>query len=482
MEKAKVELYIYDLSKGMAKTLAPMLIGKSLDGIWHTSIVVHNREYVFNSSGVEHCKPGSTHLGPPLKVELLGYTEVELAIFTDYIQSLSESTFAASTYNIFSHNCNTFSEEVAQFLVGKSIPKYILDLPQEFLSGNLSPTVLTLLTLFEKQAQVTSTSQSTEREGSPDFDELNLLIEESRYNSFLREIRRKTDREKQLKRERKREKKRKKALKEGSSISVEEEDPEMTDTEIVNGNNAGSQLPSEQALAIEEEERREEEERKKAREPPVVFTDLIDVKSEFDALIGLIDGKISSEEQRSMEELSQYMLEDEGSWALSDGFLTFVGRLLQDQAFSIEVRIRIMNILAVAALKDDVILLLHQDRKDHFLMNYAFEIDRNSIEEQRALSLFIANMFENLSSSEWLLYISEWTFKGQQISNIRVTTKVGVHCLLADDAILQDRGSAIIHNLACKEVKTVVCIHVQYISLFWQAVARTDLTSFSSIH
>jgi hypothetical protein len=48
-----------------------------------------------------------------------------------------------------------------------------------------------------------------------------------------------------------------------------------------------------------------------------------------------------------------------------------------------------MNILAIAALKDDVILVLHQDRKDHVLMNYAFEIDRIAPEEQEALALFV---------------------------------------------------------------------------------------------
>jgi hypothetical protein len=48
------------------------------------------------------------------------------------------------------------------------------------------------------------------------------------------------------------------------------------------------------------------------------------------------------------------------------------------------------------------------------------------------------------------------------ISNIRCTTKVAVNALLSDNAVLQERGSAIIHNLACKEVKTVVCIpHTQ---------------------
>jgi len=46
--------------------------------------------------------------------------------------------------------------------------------------------------------------------------------------------------------------------------------------------------------------------------------------------------------------------------------------------------------LAVAALKDDVILLLHSDRKEHVIMNYAYEIDRLSKEEQEALALFVS--------------------------------------------------------------------------------------------
>lgn len=71
-------------------------------------------------------------------------------------------------------------------------------------------------------------------------------------------------------------------------------------------------------------------------------------------------------------------------------------------------------------------------------------------------------MFENLSSSEWLLYISEWSHNNQQISNIRVSTKVAVHSLLSEDQNLKDVGSAIVHNLACKEVKTVVCIVTNY--------------------
>lgn len=63
---------------------------------------------------------------------------------------------------------------------------------------------------------------------------------------------------------------------------------------------------------------------------------------------------------------------------------------MNDTQLQTEVRVHIMNILAVAALKDDVILVLHQDRKDHVLMNYAFEIDRHSLPEQEAIALFVS--------------------------------------------------------------------------------------------
>lgn len=84
------------------------------------------------------------------------------------------------------------------------------------------------------------------------------------------------------------------------------------------------------------------------------------------------------------------MLEDEGSWALGDGFLLFVSRLLNDPSLSVEVKIRTLNVLGLAALKDDVILLLHQDRRDHIIMNYAFEIDRLPPEEQESLAFFVS--------------------------------------------------------------------------------------------
>lgn len=50
----------------------------------------------------------------------------------------------------------------------------------------------------------------------------------------------------------------------------------MSEAELVNGNKIAS--PSaEQLLALDEEERLEEEEQKIEKNPPIVFTDVIDV-------------------------------------------------------------------------------------------------------------------------------------------------------------------------------------------------------------
>ncbi|XP_030069595.1 desumoylating isopeptidase 1 [Microcaecilia unicolor] len=77
---------------------------------------------------------GGTLLGPPDAVVDLGSTEVTEEIFLEYLTALGESMFRGESYNLFDHNCNTFSNEVAQFLTGKKIPSYITDLPSEILS------------------------------------------------------------------------------------------------------------------------------------------------------------------------------------------------------------------------------------------------------------------------------------------------------------------------------------------------------------
>nr|XP_053640138.1 uncharacterized protein LOC128694183 [Cherax quadricarinatus] len=192
------------------------------------------------------------------------------------------------------------------------------------------------------------------------------------------------------------------------------------------------------------------------REPPIVFKDELDVNVEFDGLVSTCAHLLSPEEQGHMEELRAYVVEDEGSWALGENFSILFSRVLHDPSIPDQARLHLVRIMAAAALKDDVILLLHQDRRDHTIMNYANKVESLPPEHQESLALFFCNMFEHLSPSEWLLYISEWQDGGQQASNIRVTTKVAVNALLHSNAKVQEYGSAIMYNLGTKEVKTVV--------------------------
>lgn len=104
-----------------------------------------------------------------------------------------------------------------------------------------------------------------------------------------------------------------------------------------------------------------------------------------------MDGNLSEDEQMALEELHQYLLLGDGCWALSDLFLVFVGRILRDPQISTEARVHLLRSLAYAALKDDVILLLHQDRRDHVMMTYLLDIEKIKPEEQQAVALFVSH-------------------------------------------------------------------------------------------
>ncbi|XP_043686827.1 uncharacterized protein LOC122638147 isoform X3 [Vespula pensylvanica] len=474
--RTTVELYIYDLTKGMAAMMSHMLIGRHLEGIWHTGIVAYGREYFFGPVGIQSVRPGGTYLRDPQKVEKIGETYLPYSVFLEYINGLGTSTFAPGTYNLFRHNCNTFTEEVSNFLAGKGIPKYILDLPEEILQTPVGQALGPLIESLSSNANAGFTvgqrfvEARIEREASPEYQLLNTAIEEARLNSIALEERRNVINEKLAKKDRKKKKKKKEKKEKGSKdgtgsdsnstgtsyyADMAESEGAVSEMQAANGATM-EMLPSDRVLQMEEEEKREQEEKKRQRDPPIVFKDTVDVKAEYEGLVNCLEGKLNDEERTCLSELRQYVLENEGSWALGDYFLNFVGRILYDKSLATETRVKLLDVLSVAALKDDVILLLHQDRREHILMNYAFDIDRHPPEEQLPLAEFLANMFENLSSSEWLLYISEWQHQNQSISNIRVTTKVAVHSLLSNSFELQTRGAAIIHNLACKEVKTVV--------------------------
>lgn len=55
-----VQLYIYDLTSGMATMMSQMLAGRHIEGIWHTAVVIYGREYFYGGQGIQSCMPVSS--------------------------------------------------------------------------------------------------------------------------------------------------------------------------------------------------------------------------------------------------------------------------------------------------------------------------------------------------------------------------------------------------------------------------------------
>lgn len=146
-EGQKVTLHVYDLSQGLARQLSVAFLGKSIEAIWHTGIVVYGNEYYFGA-GVQHDPVGRTPYGVPIRVVELGVTHVPKAVFDDYLLEI-RPRYTAETYKLMTHNCNNFSNEVAQFLVGTPIPDYILQLPNEVMNSPMASLILPMIQQLE---------------------------------------------------------------------------------------------------------------------------------------------------------------------------------------------------------------------------------------------------------------------------------------------------------------------------------------------
>ncbi|KAH9980190.1 PPPDE putative peptidase domain-containing protein [Lactifluus volemus] len=140
-----VKLYVYDLSRGMARAMSMQFLGRQLDGIWHTSVVVFNKE-VFYGQGIFITAPGQSHYGQPVSIQDMGETAIDEQIFEEYLAEMrGQYTADKSNHSLVDFNCNTFTNDCIGFLTGGSIPPWITNLPSDFLStpfgAALRPTI-----------------------------------------------------------------------------------------------------------------------------------------------------------------------------------------------------------------------------------------------------------------------------------------------------------------------------------------------------
>lgn len=154
----KVTLNVYDLSQGLARQLSTTFLGKSIEGIWHTGVVVYGNEYYFGG-GIQHAPAGTTPYGTPVQVVDLGITHVPKDVFEMYLQEISPR-YTAETYSLLTHNCNNFSNEIAQFLVGATIPDYILNLPNEVTNSPMGALIMPMIQQLESTLRANAVPQA----------------------------------------------------------------------------------------------------------------------------------------------------------------------------------------------------------------------------------------------------------------------------------------------------------------------------------
>lgn len=101
--KYRVELYIYDLSQGLASVMSQMLVGRQLDGIWHTSVVVYGKEFFFGSTGIQSCTPVSVTMAT-FALSTILYTN---CFFVLYFYKYNSPQRPRATYNRI-HSIHSF--------------------------------------------------------------------------------------------------------------------------------------------------------------------------------------------------------------------------------------------------------------------------------------------------------------------------------------------------------------------------------------
>lgn len=94
----KVEVFVYDLSQGMARQMSPALLGKQIDGIWHTGVQVYGTEYYFGG-GICQCPAEMSPYGRPVQ-------GIKMHVILDPIDLLAANAPNQSLMHAALHTCS----------------------------------------------------------------------------------------------------------------------------------------------------------------------------------------------------------------------------------------------------------------------------------------------------------------------------------------------------------------------------------------
>lgn len=157
----KVAAYVYDITQGMAASMSMPLLGKQIDIIPHTGIVVFGKEYFFGG-GPSIGVPGQSVPVKVAQVLELGETEKTSDELETYIRDVLSLEHTADNYNLLSHNCNHYADAVAKFLLGgKGLPSSIVNVAEEALSTPQGQSLRVMIENMERSMRASSGGTSS---------------------------------------------------------------------------------------------------------------------------------------------------------------------------------------------------------------------------------------------------------------------------------------------------------------------------------
>lgn len=136
----QVDLRLYDISGGLARTMSQSLLGKFLEGIWHSGIVINDIEY-FYGGGICRQPAGAFLSGTPTKTIALGVTYKTQYEFEAFLQEIT-SKYTLEAYHLLYHNCNHFTNECSMFLLGFGTPEEVRNLSEEILATPFGQSIM----------------------------------------------------------------------------------------------------------------------------------------------------------------------------------------------------------------------------------------------------------------------------------------------------------------------------------------------------
>eukprot|EP00501_MAST-03F_sp_TOSAG23-6_P001471 GSMAST32.ASY1.ANO1.1529.1 assembled CDS len=169
MSDASVLLRVYDISRGMARTMSLALTGQQFDAIYHTGVCIslsgQKIEYFFGGGGTRPDDSGISSLPPiqfeqmfgmrPIEIINLGQTRKTNSELIAFLNT-AKAQWRCGSYSLLRHNCNHFSNDLVSFLLGPGrIPDRILKQPEQFAATPLGAQFAPFIDSFTGSMQNT---------------------------------------------------------------------------------------------------------------------------------------------------------------------------------------------------------------------------------------------------------------------------------------------------------------------------------------